>query len=450
MSPLGGPVLTAAGMRAAEITCGVSLANLMERAGAALADAAWRFGKGAPVLIMCGPGNNGGDGYVAARLLAEMGVAVTVATFGEPCTELSRQARARWHGPVCNPEDAEPASVTIDALFGTGLSRHLDPDIAAMLRRIRVSSDLVIAADLPSGTGSDDGADLGAVAADITIAFGAAKPAHLLQPAAAKCGHVLVADIGCPVGSNAAVLARPHLPAPGPDDHKYTRGMVAVLAGEMAGAATLAVTAAARCSGYAILAGEGRSPSSVVSRSVASVIADPKIGAMLIGPGMGDNPENRQTLRSMLTADRPLVLDAGALSLVSAEQLRRAPATIVTPHGGEFDRLFGAWGGSKLERARAAAAASGATVIFKGSDTVIASPDGRVTLCPPASTWLATAGTGDVLAGIAVAMLARGLDGHQAAAAAVWLHGDAAWRAGAGLIADDLPDRLSAALAACT
>jgi ADP-dependent NAD(P)H-hydrate dehydratase / NAD(P)H-hydrate epimerase len=447
--PLGGAVLTAAEMRVAETECGVPLDVLMERAGAALADAVWRFGGGAPVLVLCGPGNNGGDGYVAARLMAARGLDVQVAAEDAPGTDLARQARARWTGPVETFARIRPSQVVLDALFGTGVSRPLGGGYRDALSRAVSTAALTIAADLPSGAGSDDGADFGVAPADITIAFGAAKPAHLLYPAANRCGRVLIADIGIPVSSDTMVLARPALPAPLPEDHKYTCGMVAVLPGEMDGAATLGVTAAAHVAGYTVLCGTGDAPATVVRRGFEVTLGDCRLNAILIGPGLQDSPRNRAKLEAALASSVPLVLDAGALALLTPERLRRHAATIVTPHGGEFNRLFGARQGSKINRARAAAAESGAVVIFKGSDTVVASPDGRVALAPAASPWLASAGTGDVLAGIAAGLLARLKDPFAAACAAVWLHGEAARRAGPGLIADDLSAHLPAALAAC-
>lgn len=450
MTPLSGPVLTAAEMRAAELACGVPLGELMERAGSELAEAAIRFGHGAQVLVLCGPGNNGGDGYVAARILAERGIAVRVAARDEPKTELSKAARNRWVGPVERLAEAAPAPIVVDALFGTGLTRPLDIEWRDALVRLRGEARFVIAADLPSGVGCDNGEDFGAVTADLTLAFGTAKLAHLLQPAMSRCGRVTIADIGVLAPSQIKVLRRPRLSAPGPDANKYTRGMVAVIAGEMAGAATLGVTAAAHLAGYTVLCGKGDAPAAVVRRGFGAVLEDSKLGAMLIGPGLSDTPENRAKLDAALASRVPLVIDAGALSIVQPIALRREPATILTPHEGEFVRLFGRLDGSKIDRAQAAAASSGTTLIFKGSDTVIASPDGRVTLAPSASPWLATAGTGDVLSGIATGMLGRGLGAHDAACAAVWLHGEVARRAGAGFIADDLSQYIPAALSAAS
>lgn len=448
MTPLSGFVLTAAEMRDAETASPLALSEMMERAGAALADAAARFGNGAPVLVLCGPGNNGGDGYVAARYLSDRGIAVSVAATGGPKTELANAARARWAKPVGDIADAEPAPVLIDALFGTGLARPLEGSIAAQLKRLRGA--FVIAADLPSGLGADDGSDLGAIPADITIAFAAAKPAHLLQPAAAKCGRVLIADIGISTKSRAHVLMRPVLAAPGPHDHKYMRGMVAIVPGDMPGAATLGTTAAARIAGYIVLCGKGDAPACVVRRGFEATLADAHLNAMLLGPGLADRPPNRAKLAAALASHVPLVLDAGAFAMITPGQLsERRATTILTPHAGEFDRLFEASNHSKIDRARDAATRARATIVFKGPDTVIASPCGQVTLAPAASSWLASAGTGDVLAGIVAGLLARGLDPHAAAAAGVWLHGEAARTAGPALIADDLPAHLPQAIAAC-
>ncbi len=451
MRPTGGLLLTAAEMRAAELACGIPLDELMERAGAALAEAAWRFGSGAPVLVLCGPGNNGGDGYVAARLLREQGLSVAVAALGAPGAELATAARARWEGPVVALGEVVAAPVLIDALFGTGLTRPVDGATALVLAQLRAEAQLVIAADLPSGVGTDDGADLGAIPADITVAMGALKPAHLLQPAARKCGIVLVADIGIKSAAppRLAVNSRPSLAAPTAADHKYTRGMVAIVPGEMAGAATLGATAAAHIAGYTVLCGKGDAPACVVRRGFAATLADPKLGALLIGPGLSGTPDNRVKLGEALATNVALVLDAGALALVSPGDLKRDAATVITPHEGEFSRLFGAMPGSKIDRARNAADGSGAIVVLKGSDTVVAAPDGRVTLCPPASPWLASAGTGDVLGGIIAGLLSGGTDSYLAACSAVWLHGEAARLAGPGLIADDLPHHLPQALAAC-
>ncbi|MDB5701198.1 MAG: NAD(P)H-hydrate dehydratase [Sphingomonadales bacterium] len=445
MKPLFGPVLTAAEMRAAEDDSDVSLQLLMARAGQVLAEAVWRFGGGQRVLIACGPGNNGGDGYVAARMLETWGLDVTVAATGEPKTELAIAARRAWGRAVGTLADTEAAPVLVDAVFGTGLTRALPPEIAGPLNRLASAASIVIAADLPSGVGTDDGRDYGAIPADITIAFAATKPAHLLQPGASFCGKVRIADIGIACKSRAAVLEKPTLAAPGPNDHKYTRGMVVVVGGAMAGAAALSATAAARSgAGYVVGVGViGETPHAIVRRDadyLPELLNDKRVGAVVIGPGLGYDDRARELLAKAIASDRALVLDGDALQTGLP---RRSKPMIITPHAGEFTRMFGDSEASKIDRVRAAAEQSGATIVFKGADTVIASPGGRVTLCPPASAWLSTAGTGDVLAGIAGAMLARGLAPHDAACAAVWLHGEAARRAGRGMIADDLLARLA-------
>jgi hydroxyethylthiazole kinase-like uncharacterized protein yjeF len=454
-------------MRAAEeavTAAGTSVEMLMERAGAAVAEAAWRGSGGLPALILCGPGNNGGDGYVAARHLKNRGVSVRVASLGPSRTPAGQAAAAAWDGPVETLAEARAAPLLIDCLFGTGLTRPLEAEVAGALMRLADAARRTIAVDLPSGVATDDGAILSAVPAfDLTVALGALKPAHRLQPAAARCGTVLVADIGLGhVPSRLAEPSRPHLPAPGAADHKYSRGMVAVVGGSMSGAGLLAASAAQRAgAGYVVLAGDGerRGSHALVHRAapdataLSEILADRRIGAILVGPGLGRGDEARARLDAALAGGAPLVLDADALVLLEGQVDRIAalPApAILTPHEGEFARLFGELPGSKVDRARAAAARSGAIVLLKGADSVLAHPDGRAVIAPPAPTWLASAGTGDVLAGIAAAMRARGLDPFAAAGAALWLHGAAARAAGPALIADDLVGHLSIALASCT
>lgn len=452
-------ILTAAETRAAEeaiFARGVPVVDLMEQAGAAVAEAAWRFAATPPTLVLCGPGNNGGDGYVIARHLAERGLHVRVAADGEPRTDAARAMRARWSGPVEPLAEARPAPLLIDALFGTGLARPLDAALADALARLAEPAKLRIAVDLPSGVSTDDGAILSPVPHfDMTVALGTLKPAHLLQPSAHMCGRLVVADIGLAHDACAWEAARPSLTAPGPRDHKYTRGLVAVIGGAMPGAALLSAMAAQRAgAGYVVLSGEGSGgPNAIVRRSEADALGDARTGAIVVGPGLGRDGAARRTLRAALDAGRPLVLDADALALLGkgglAHVRRLAVPAVLTPHEGEFRRLFGEIHGSKLDRARAAAVRAGQVVVLKGADSVVAHPDGRVAVAPTAPAWLASAGTGDVLAGIIGAMLARGLDAFTAAQAALWLHADAARRAGPALIADDLPDHLPAALAAC-
>jgi hydroxyethylthiazole kinase-like uncharacterized protein yjeF len=423
------PIMTAAEMRAAEqraIEAGASFETLMERAGAAAAEAAWRYAGPLRTLILCGPGHNGGDGQVVARLLRERGMEVETATLDD----LS---------------EAKPAPLLIDALFGTGLNRGLDEPVFQRLLELAEAARVKVALDLPSGVSTDDGAILSTVPDyDLTITFAAPKPAHFLQPAARHMGRVVVADIGVPVDSELHLIGRPQPILPGPDDHKYSRGYVAVIAGEMPGAAALTASAAARSgAGYVRLVGgvrlAGLSHAIVQGEGDGKeVLRDPRIGAIAVGPGLGRGAQARALLEELLALDCPLVFDADALWLLEKPRLATKHMSIVTPHAGEFVRFFGTLEGSKIDQARQAARSSGAVVLYKGADTVIAAPDGRAAIAPPAPPWLASAGTGDVLTGIVAAMRAQGRDAFEAACAAAWLHGRAAERAGSGLIADDL------------
>lgn len=459
MTPISGqPILTATQMRAAEeraITAGANVETLMERAGTGVAAAVHRLAAGAPVLVLCGPGNNGGDGYVAARALAATGHEVRVAALAEPSTDAAKAARSGWKGSVETIAGTASAPVLIDALFGTGLSRGLDTAVAARLCDLADTARLTIAVDLPSGVASDDGRVLSPVPNfDVTLALGAVKPAHLLQSSARYCGAVRLVEIGVAVESAAHVLAKPKLPAPGPDSYKYTRGMVVVVGGAMQGAALLASTAAMRAgAGYvALLDGGQGGPHALVHRAFREQpLDDERIGALLIGPGLGRDSESAAKLDKALASDRPLVVDGDALHLLKDRlgTLRDRTATaILTPHQGEFVALFGKGEGSKLDRARAAAAETNAVVVYKGPDTVVAAPDGQARLAGDANDWLSTAGTGDVLAGTIAATFAAGLDPLEAAAAGVWLHGEAARRLGAAFIADDLANALTAVRAA--
>ena len=449
MIPINGqPMLTAAQMRAAEEAAGVPLAELMRRAGEGIAIAVARLAAGAEVLVLCGPGNNGGDGYVAATALRRMGLPVRVAAAAPPATDLARDAASEWEGAVERIGDMHPAPVIVDALFGTGLTRPLAPAVAERLSALARAARLVIAVDLPSGVATDDGAVLTEPPrADITLALGALKPAHLLQPAARYCGAVRLLDIGVRATSDATALARPALPEPGPDSHKFTRGMVAVVGGAMRGAGEAAANAAMRSgAGYVIHFGDGDgSPHALVRKPwSADALADPRLGCIVIGPGLGRDDAARAKLDAALATDRRLVIDGDALHLIDLDRLAARDAdTVLTPHGGEFAALFGEGQGSKIDRARAAAARANAVVAFKGADTVIAAPDGRVIVAADGSDWLSTAGTGDVLAGTVAAQLAAGVAPLEAAAAAVWLNHAAARRLGRAFIADDLAAELT-------
>ncbi len=456
------PILTADEMRAAEaaaIAGGTPVETLMECAGTAAAEAIRRHAGPLPALVLCGPGNNGGDGYVIARALRQRGVRVRVAALGEPQSPAAKAARASWGEAIEDLGGNPPAPLLVDALFGTGLKRGLDEQAAFELMRLAAAARVRVAVDLPSGAATDDGRLLSPVPEqDLTITFQTLKPSHLLQPAARHMGRIAICDIGVEATSRLHQIGAPAIAPPGPDDHKYTRGYVAVIAGEMPGASALTAAAAAKAgAGYVRLIAERR-VSGVPSAIVQSVgdtgsFDDPRIGAVAFGPGLGRSRPARDAFDGIIEADAPLVLDADALSLLSADgpqTLERAKhVPILTPHGGEFGRLFGALAGSKVEQTREAARLSGAVIVFKGPDTVVAHPDGRAAIGPPASRWLASAGTGDVLTGIIAAMRAKGMEPFEAACGGVWLHGRAAALAGPGLIADDLVAQLPRAVAEC-
>jgi hydroxyethylthiazole kinase-like uncharacterized protein yjeF len=447
----GRPILTGDAMRVAEqqaIEGGTNVKDLMERAGAGLAEAAFRFAGPMDALVLCGPGNNGGDGYVAARRLAERGVDVRIAALAEPGSEAARQAREQWKGEVeqLGPDTA-PRPLLIDALFGTGLKRSLDQSVSEQLSRLCDAASLSIACDLPSGVETDNGMQLGPVPVfSMTVSFGALKPAHLLHPAMHKCGRLVLADIGIDAGCTWHEIGPPMLPPVGPGMHKYTRGLVHALAGKMPGAIALAAKSAALSGAGYVRVSTSRPieglPSAIVQVDTAEV-NDERIGCLLVGSGMGDIP---QILTLSLTSRAPKVIDADAIAQLGEPERLKGQNAIITPHEGEFRKLFGQLEGSKPERALEAARRSGAVVVYKGDDTLVASPDGRLGFRPPAPAWLASAGTGDVLAGMVAALRARGMEAFEAASAAVWLHGRAAELAGPHLIADDLAGAIPRAL----
>jgi hydroxyethylthiazole kinase-like uncharacterized protein yjeF len=313
-----------------------------------------------------------------------------------------------------------------------------------------------MAVDLPSGVATDDGAILSPVPdCDLTVAFASLKPAHLLQPAARHMGRIVIADIGIEPESELRRIERPRLDPPGPDDHKYSRGYVAVVSGDMPGASALTAAGAARAgAGYVRLIGASPGmaiPAAIVQSASEANLLDGRIGAVAIGPGLGRDAKARSLLEQAFASGHKLVLDADALVLMAEGSPPSEPRhmPILTPHAGEFARLFGSLPGSKVAQAREAARRSDAVILFKGPDMVVAAPDGRAAISASGSPWLASAGTGDVLTGIIAAMRARGLDAFEAACAGAWLHGRAATLRGAGLIADDLIQALPAALAEC-
>ncbi|WP_033073111.1 NAD(P)H-hydrate epimerase [Sphingopyxis sp. MWB1] len=447
--PAGAPILTSDAMRAAEAACaesGLSLAELMERAGAAVADLAWRIGAGAPVLILCGPGNNGGDGYVAARRLAERGVAVRVAALVPPTTDLARAARARWTGAVeALAPGMKGAPLVVDALFGVGLSRPIASELSKTLEGLEARR--ILAVDVPSGVDGDGVEPWRApLKADVTLALGALKPAHVLLPAARDCGTVRLANIG--LSADARWQSLPIIKPSAPDAaaHKFSRGMLLVRGGAMPGAAALAAGGAARAgAGYVVLSGAGAQVpfAAIIAEDGAAYgarLGDKRLGAVVIGPGHNAGAALGADVAAALDSGKALVLDAAAIEAALPRLIdeRGQHRAILTPHEGEFARAFPGLTGSKIDRALAAAEQSGAVVIYKGADTVIAAPDGRVAAAWPGTPWLASAGTGDVLAGACGAMLARGEGAFDAAMAAVRWHIARAARIGPGLIADDL------------
>jgi len=481
-------VLSVAEMYAADkaaIEAGIPSLTLMEAAGTAAARTIAQRWSRRPVLILCGPGNNGGDGYVVARLLRQKGWPVRVVCSAAAEQTDARVNAARWceDGGEIMAIDADVlngAELVVDALFGAGLSRPLAADLQAIMARINAEKIPCVAIDVPSGVSGDTGEALGGVdgvsACAVTVTFFRPKPGHLLYPGRALCGEVVVANIGIPDAAlhkigpmtceNAPGLWQ--LPQPSWTDHKYTRGHAVVVGGAiMTGAARLAARAARRAgAGLLTLAVPPDSVTIYASSEVGAfvepcppgdlhkVLADPRRNAVLIGPGCGVGDPTRKMVMTCLATEKAVVLDADALtsfaqdpeSLFAAMKKRRA-ATVVTPHAGEFSRVFGArFAGNKLQSARSAAATAGAVVVYKGADTVVAAPDGRAAIATNGPFWLATGGTGDVLAGFVLGLLAQGCDAWTAATAGVWLHGATGTAAGRGLIAEDLPETLSKVL----
>jgi hydroxyethylthiazole kinase-like uncharacterized protein yjeF len=447
---------------------GVPSLVLMENAGRAVARAIRQRLRPARTVVLCGPGNNGGDGYVAARLLAQEGWPVSVAGLAEPRAGADAATMAgRWTGPTVpfTPEEAARADLVVDAVFGAGLSRDLDPAVAAVLAAARRR----VAIDVPSGLDGGTGAARGAVSpACFTVTFFRLKPGHLLLPGRELCGEVVLADIGMPAAVLGGIGTRTFangpslwpLPKLGMAGQKYTRGMLTVLAGsQMAGAARLAAMGARRAgAGLLTLVVRGNGdglratePGLIISEEpLEALLQDRRRQTWLCGPGLGLD-RARAALPVLIAAGRRILADADALGACAGEPDRLRGVSVITPHGGEFAKLFGPVGDDKLAAARAAAARIGAVVVLKGADTVIAAPDGRAAINHNAPPSLATAGSGDVLAGIIAGLLTQGMPAWEAAAAGVWLHGEAARLAdpnsgGAGLIAEDLGEGIAQAL----
>ncbi|RED53338.1 NAD(P)H-hydrate dehydratase [Aestuariispira insulae] len=450
---------------------GITGETLMEAAGAAIAReilARWPSGKAA---ILCGPGNNGGDGFVVARLLKEAGWQVVVGLLGE-WSQLRGDASTmaqRWGEDVrpLTVEILDGATLVVDALFGAGLSKPVEGIAAETLEAI--GQVPVVAVDVPSGLHGDSTEILGtARPADLTVTFFRPKRAHRTYPGALHCGEVVVADIGIPaevldqiaptLWENDLELWRDRLPRPGWRDNKFSRGMLAMAAGvEMTGAARLAARAAQRAgAGYVLLASPEKASTlyrvsleSVVVKGYrdtlgySEIISDERVNACLIGPGLGTDFGGMEKVLATLRREVPTVLDADALSLFEGnsellfENLHGG--CVLTPHAGEFKRLFPEFGGEDyLALALAAAKKTGAVILLKGANTFIASPEGEIIVNTGASADLATAGTGDVLAGLIAGILAQTGEPLLSASIGAWMHSRAGKLAGPGLIAEDL------------
>jgi hydroxyethylthiazole kinase-like uncharacterized protein yjeF len=469
------------------IAGGIAGIDLMENAGRAVADAISRLApRGAPqICVVAGPGNNGGDGFVAARLLGERGYPVRLLLHGDR-TKLkgdAAEAARRWAGTVepASSTGLNGAEIIIDGLFGAGLDRPVEGAVAALIEAINAAEVPVIAVDLPSGIGGATGAVMGhAVRASETVTFFRRKPGHLLLPGREHCGPLTVADIGIPATVleqvraqtfiNAPTLWSARFPIPQVDGHKYSRGHAVVVSGGVAstGAARLAARAALRAGAGLVTIASPREALPVNAaanlavmvravdgaKELAMLVEDKRLNAVVIGPGGGVGAAMREMVLAALAGSRAVVLDADALTsfaddpdeLFFATKIRPAP-TVLTPHQGEFARLFkepsqAPGVASKCDLARRAAAAAGAVVLLKGADTVVAEPEGRAAITDNAPPWLATAGSGDVLAGIIAGLLAQGMPAFEAANAAAWLHGAAGNEAGPGLIAEDLSEAL--------
>jgi len=471
------------------VAAGVASQTLMENAGAAVAaEAARMVAHGARVAVLCGPGNNGGDGFVAARHLQEAGFPTGVALLG-PRDALTGDAAAMarlWTGRV-EPlafASLDGAQLIVDALFGAGLARPLDGTAATVVEAMNAMDAPVLAVDVPSGLDGITGLATGPVVrANRTVTFFRRKPGHLLAPGRELCGRVRVADIGIPAKVLAEIrpktwvngpgLWRSSFPWPKRDGHKYDRGHALVVSGPAThtGAARMAARGALRVgAGLVTMASP---PESLLVNAVHltaimlmpfesadglfGILADRRKNAVLLGPALGVDQVTCDLVVAALGSGAATVIDADAITSFASEPEALADAitaqphrpVVLTPHEGEFHRLFpDLTEGSKLDRARTAAARSGAIVLLKGADTVIATPEGHAVINEDAPPWLATAGAGDVLGGFVAGLLAQRMPAFLAACAAVWLHGATATLVGPGLIAEDLPERLPEVLSA--
>lgn len=455
-------ILTVAQMRAAEqalIDGGETVSSLMERAGAGAAGWVWRIAAGRPVTVLCGPGNNGGDGYVIARELTRRGAKMALVAPLEPTTEAAIAARASCD---CSAEARGQGGVLVDCLFGNGVTRPLSADLLALLRDEADRHAVRVALDVPSGIGSDTGAALneGLPTYDLTLALGAWKPAHALMPAMATMGEVRLVPIGVTAVAGAArMVGRPRLSAPSRQAHKYTRGLVLVIEGPMTGAALLACQGAMHAGAGAVRLSTTRLhpaiPPDVVLKTqpLAELLDDRRTGAVVAGPGLGRGEAARERMLEVLAARLATVIDADALAMLEPADLASFDAPLVlTPHAGEMATLaksFELENDSKVAQALALARAAKAVVLSKGPDTVIAAPDGRVAFLRTASSWLSVGGSGDVLSGVIASRLAATGDPYRAACEGAWLHTEAGRLAGPAFLASELAQRVSQAYAAC-
>ena len=443
---------------------GTSVDELMQRAGSGAAQYIWRISGDMPTIVLCGPGNNGGDGYVIAQRLREKGVNVSVAATGEPKTDAAKNARAAWKGDTRPLKESSPAPQFVDCLFGTGLTRPVGDDLLSAHERLSQGARRRVAVDLPSGVHSDNGSLLNTVSQyDLTIALGAFKPAHYLEPSKSVMGTVVGVDIGVTAHSKLKLLSKPKISQPLSSDHKYTRGLVAVVAGAMAGAAGLAALAAQKSgAGYVKILNQNGALSpkqSIVAEkyseptALKKLLSDERISVVVIGPGLGRDRNAMDLLEVALEISKPLILDADALKLLGenyAERVKdRKAATIATPHQGEFSNIQGQSTGSKLEDAGQLAFSSASTILLKGSDTVIADEHGDCAIARENCPWLSTAGSGDVLSGVVAARLAAGNDALTACKQAQWLHTRAGQLAGPAFSPETLIEHLPLALGEC-
>jgi NAD(P)H-hydrate epimerase len=456
------------------VASGTSANELMDNAGKSVAREIQRRWSVRPVIVLCGPGNNGGDGFAAARQLSEAGWPVRVALLGlrDHLAGAALHHAEQWHGSFerLTPSVLDGAELVVDAIFGAGLSRALEGSAEETLIAAARKKSPIVAIDVPSGLMGDTGAVLGAVASVLTVTFFRKKPGHLLLPGRLLCGEVVVADIGIPTSvleqiepdtfENDPMLWISSLPRPTEGGNKYTRGHALISGGyPMTGAARMAARAAARAGAGLTTIAVSSIALPVYAAALTSIMVQPlavpedfvcllddqRYSALLIGPGAGTGEETRARVLAMLATGRPTLIDADAITAFAddpstLEQAITGPC-VLTPHDGEFRRLFDP-SGDKLVRTRAAARRSGAVIVLKGSDSVITAPDGRAVINSNAPPSLATAGSGDVLSGILLGLLAQGMEPFLAAAAAVWLHGSAAAEFGPGLIAEDLTDLL--------